>query len=163
MIIYYKKKYHSPQHETAHADEHDIGDQNENIQRFMSIMHDCCDYIGKHGFHFTNELAEHVSREMENVDGSNHHWTVKDIKRMLLLYCNNINIDEKHLGDITYLANMAYADFKTALNFNDEQCIKYAIAVANDPDGYDGLPFSRWLADAAHKHLGNIDWSKFTK
>lgn len=55
------------------------------------------EYVKKHGYHFTDALAEHVSKMMEN---------------------------------------------------------------ANDPDGYEGMIFCRWTADAIGKAI-KLDWEKF--
>lgn len=35
-----------------------------------------------------------------------------------------------------------------------------ALAVANDPDGYEGMIFCRWTADAIGKAI-SINWEKF--
>lgn len=43
---------------------------------------------------------------------------------------------------------------------NEHQCIKYAVAVANDKDGYTGIQFCRWMADVVGKKE-NVDWNKF--
>lgn len=51
------------------------------------------------------------------------------------------------------------ADFYPEL-LNEHQCIKYAIAVANDKDGYIGIQFCRLMADVAGKKE-HIDWDKF--
>ena len=42
------------------------------------------------------------------------------------------------------------ADFYPEL-LNEHQCIKYAVAVANDKDGYTGIQFCRWVADVVGK------------
>ena len=63
------------------------------------------------------------------------------------------------IEDVTYTANMAYADFYPEL-LNEHQCIKYAAAVANNKDGYTGIQFCRWVADVVGKKE-NIDWDKF--
>lgn len=75
----------------------------------------------------------------------------KDVKQNYSVYILN--------KDVTYTANMAYADFYPEL-LNEHQCIKYAAAVANDKDGYTGIQFCRWVADVAGKKK-NIDWDKF--
>ena len=76
--------------------------------------------------------------------------------------CNVLNLkipDTSTIEDVTYTANMAYADFYQEL-LNEHQCIKYAIAVANDKDGYIGIQFCRWMADVVGKNE-YIDWDKF--
>lgn len=40
------------------------------------------------------------------------------------------------------------------------KCVKYAVAVANDKDGYTGIQFCRWMADVVGKKE-HIDWDKF--
>lgn len=54
-------------------------------------------------------------------------------------------------GDVTYAANMAYADFYPDPLKDEAACLRYAHKVANDPDGYDGMIFCRWTADAIGK------------
>lgn len=53
--------------------------------------------------------------------------------------------------DVTYAANMAYADFYPDPLKDEAACLRYAHKVANDPDGYDGMIFCRWTADAIGK------------
>lgn len=64
------------------------------------------------------------------------------------------------LADITYTANMCYADFYGTVVNSEEGCVKYAMNVANDKDGYEGIQFCRWLTDVEHKQ-NQIDWEKF--
>lgn len=44
---------------------------------------------------------------------------------------------------------------------DENSCIKYAHMSASDIDGYEGMIFSRWLADVMGKPI-KIDWQKFT-
>ena len=116
-------------------------------------------YINKHGYHFTEELAEYASKKMVNDNGSQHMWNVTDVKNAL----TNLGYKKpagSTLADITYTANMCYADFYSSVIPSEETCITYAVNVANDKDGYEGIQFCRWLADVEHKHI-EIDWNKF--
>ena len=69
-------------------------------------------------------------------------------------------IDKVTTGDVTYAANMAYADFYPDPLKDEAACLRYAHKVANDPDGYDGMIFCRWAADAIGKAI-KLDWEKF--
>lgn len=87
-----------------------------------------------------------------------HTWTSEQVQNV----CNVLNLkipNTSTIEDVTYTANMAYADFYPEL-LNEHQCIKYAVAVANDKDGYTGIQFCRWVADVVGKKE-NIDWDKF--
>lgn len=116
------------------------------------------EYLGKYGHHFNEELAEYASSQMINSDGTAHTWTADQIKE--ILKADNTTIpDTSTLYDITYTANMAYADFRP-LFLDDKTCIKYAMAVANDKDGYEGIQFKRWMADVFGKKQ-SLKWEEF--
>lgn len=114
------------------------------------------EYIGKNGCHFTKSMAEMASGMMQNVDGSKHHWTCDEMRAATseMIIPKGVT-----LGDMTYLANMAYADFYPKVLKTEEACVQYALAVARDPNGYDGMAFLRWTADLIGKGV-TIDWEK---
>lgn len=41
------------------------------------------EYVKKHGYHFTDALAEHVSKMMVNANGQQHSWTASQVKKSL--------------------------------------------------------------------------------
>lgn len=121
------------------------------------------EYVEKHGYHFTEALAEHVSKMMENASGQEHSWTAAQVKKAMeslgLLPISKTK-SEATLGDITYLANMYYADLYPDPFKDEASCLRAAYRIAVDPDGYKGMVFCRWTADAIGKAL-SIDWDKF--
>ena len=116
-------------------------------------------YLEKYGKHFTIKLADFASEQMVNSDGTNKHWDVSDIKQIIDELGYIIPISST-IGDIIYTANMAHADFYPLLLKDAKSCIIYAIEVANDKDGYEGIQFCRWMADVKNKNL-EIDWESF--
>ena len=116
-------------------------------------------YIEKYGKHFTIKLADFASEQMVNSDGTSKHWNVSDVKQIIDELGYIIPISST-IGDIVYTANMAYADFYPLLLKDDKSCIMYAMEVANDKDGYEGIQFCRWMADVKNKNL-EIDWESF--
>lgn len=139
-----------------------LGSESEH----KSIVEDIIDdkyfkkYIQTHGHHFTEKLAEHVSAMMKNANGAVHSWSPSQIK-LELNSRGERNYGHCTLGDLTYLANMAYADFFPNVLDTETACIKYAIAVAHDIDGYDGIAFSRWLSDVMNNYDINIEWENY--
>ena len=116
------------------------------------------DYVCKNGLHFTRSLQEYASKQMVNSNGLTHTWTAEQVQNV----CDVLNLEipsTSTIDDVAYTANMAYADFHPEL-LSEHQCIKYAVAVANDKDGYEGIQFCRWTADIAGKGE-TIDWTKF--
>lgn len=134
-----------------------INESEDHVSKHKKDDHE--EYIKHHGHHFTEKLAEHVSKEMKNMNGSKHSWTCEQVKQELQLR-NIHSYGHCSLGDITYLANMAYADFFPNVLETEQMCIKYAIAVSQDIDGYDGIAFCRWKADVKNKKL-DIDWEDY--
>lgn len=134
--------------------------------KHKSIVEDIIDdkyfkkYIQVHGYHFTEKLAEHVSAMMKNANGAVHSWSPSQIK-LELNSRGERSYGHCTLGDLTYLANMAYADFFPNVLDTETACIKYAIAVAHDIDGYDGMAFSRWLSDVMNNYDINIEWENY--
>lgn len=116
-------------------------------------------YIHKHGYHFTDSLATCAISYMENADHSSHRWTIKQVSDAFKA-AGFTKPSEVTCGDIAYLANMAYADFYPALFKTEADCIRYADAVVNDPDGYKEMTFLRWLSDIIGKHV-TFDWSHY--
>lgn len=150
---YYSKEHDGPyEHKGyAHGEDHihEYGQKSEHYKR----------YIEKHGYHFTDELAEHASKAMKNVSSNPHSWTVQQAKKTMESLGLAIPSTSTH-GDITYTANMAYADFYPDPIKDEASCLRYAYKVATDPDGYEGMAFCRWMADVYMKHK-EIDWEKF--
>lgn len=115
-------------------------------------------YVEKHGKHFTDMLAEKASARMLNADGSKHSWLASQVKAAVTGFGLKIP-DNATLGDITYLANMFYADMFPEILETEAACIKAALKMAKDPDGYEGQAFCRWHTDMKHKHV-HIDFEE---
>lgn len=115
-------------------------------------------YVAKHGYHFTDKLADHASKLMVNADGSSHSWTTTQVKKAMEQLNMSVHKNVTS-GDVAYTANMAYADFYPELLKDEVSCIKYAHILASDVDGYEGMIFARWLMDIIGKNV-QIDWQK---
>ena len=148
---------HEHEHEYEHESEHDP--QYSKAREALKANQHYAEYVHKHGFHFTDALAEHTSKMMVNSNGQSHSWAASQVKKSM----EGLGLlipDKVTLGDITYAANMAYADFYPDPLKDEASCLKYAYKVANDPDGYDGMIFCRWLVDIIGKAI-EIDWKKY--
>lgn len=115
-------------------------------------------YVAKHGYHFTEALAELVSKTMVNRNGDNHCWSAREVETAVTALDWRIP-ENVTLGDLTYAANMYYSDLYPEVLTSESACIIAAYDTATDVDGYDGLIFCRWTADAIGKAL-DIDWEE---
>lgn len=117
-------------------------------------------YVHKHGYHFTPELSDHVTKMMTNDNGTKHRWVTSEVQAAMVQNGWKQNALNMTWGDAAYLANMAYADFYPEVIESETNCLMYAYKMANDEDGYEGIAFARWLSDVVAKEIV-IDWEQF--
>lgn len=121
-------------------------------------------YVEKHGYHFTDDLAAMAIGRMQNADTSEFkhgRWTVEQTKGAF----KSLNPSGKYLhkvtdGDLAYAANMYYADLYPDPITSEAGCLKAATRIANDPDGYEGQIFTRWVGDLMKQNI-TIDWEAY--
>ena len=111
------------------------------------------------GPHFTKELCKFAVSMMEDENGPITPLTKQEVESKL----NQCGIQLKYnkLYDFVYVANMCKADFLGSAIPNDDQHLcEYIKRVIDDPDGYDGQVFNRWISDVKGMHIP-VDWSEF--
>lgn len=150
-------RYHHDGTNQKSFDDKKLSLPNEESARELMESKDFINYINTHGYHFNDKLAMWASRQMINEDGSLHSWKVMDCEAKAIELGISIPTTSTS-ADFTYTANMAYADFYPTL-ISEKGCLIYANIVANDPDGYEGIQFSRWLADIIRKKV-NVPWGE---
>lgn len=134
---------------------------NEDFARSLMSHPDFLAYIKRHGYHFTPELADYVTRNhLINTDGSRHNWTTSQVKTAMETAGMKANLLHMTWGDASYLANWYYSDEYPDILTSEPAVIRRAYRAAQDPDGYEGMTFYRWLSDVVGHGL-EIDWKSF--
>ena len=64
-----------------------------------------------------------------------------------MLKNHNLHVDNNHGYDMVYVANMALADFYGSSISDDAHLVKFIKDYVDDPDGYEGIVFTRFYAD----------------
>ena len=117
-------------------------------------------YISLYGHHFTKALCDFAVGMMYNEQGDK----IKPISKQdveQILASQNIDLKYNVLYDFVYVANMCNADFLGEAVPNDNlHLAKYIKGTIDDPDGYDGQVFDRWLSDMKGMKVP-VDWSQF--
>lgn len=72
-------------------------------------------------------------------------YTKDDVEN--LLKTHGLKLDKDSGYDATYVANMAKADFYGSSISDDAHLAKFIKDYLDDPDGYDGIVFTRFYAD----------------
>lgn len=116
-------------------------------------------YQRLYGPHFTKELCDFAVSLMEDDKGSITPITKQQLEEKLKV--QNITLEYNKLYDAVYVANMCKADYLgNAVPNNDYNLCMYVKKTIDDPDGYDGQPFNRWMSDIEGMHIP-VDWSEF--
>lgn len=114
-------------------------------------------YLRYNGPHFTKKLLAFAVSLMSKGDKPFKKYKKEDVDELLKIY--GITLENNQLYDYVYIANMASSDFLGSSIITEDNLAKYIKDVIDDPDGYDGLPFTRWYADLCKKGIP-IDWEE---
>jgi hypothetical protein len=119
-------------------------------------------YLQYNGPHFNEKLCKFaVSKMCKSINGKQFPITPfskKEVESMLEAY--DVKLENNALRDHVFVANMCKADYLGSSIEDNLHVARYIKDVIDDPDGYDGIVFNRWLADMARKGEP-IDWDDF--
>lgn len=119
-------------------------------------------YMRYNGAHFSKGLAEFACKRMYKKGNTGAKMsmpmaTKEQVEAMLKEH--GVELENNQLYDHVYVANMCKADFYGSSIEDDAHMAKYIKDVIDDPDGYDGMVFNRFIADCARKGIV-IDWEE---
>lgn len=115
-------------------------------EKFPSGMEE---YLSLYGWHFSKKMCEWAASKMyKKVMGRNEYIDPMTKERLdALLKQYGITLEKNNGYDAVYIANMCKADFLGSSIRDEGALILYVKDVIDDPDGYEGLPFTRFYAD----------------
>lgn len=113
-------------------------------------------YKRRHGCHFNEALCEFAVSRMTKEDGQPiQAMSPNEVDRLLKEF--HIELKHKQGFDHVFAANMCLADYLGESVPSMEDLAKYVKNVIDDPDGYDGIVFCRWIADVVAKKV-EVPW-----
>ena len=107
------------------------------------------DYLSQNGWHFNKKLCEWaISRMWKTVNGKKESTKVTTKETILQMMKNhNITIENDIGYDTVFVYHMAKTDFLGSSITDERSLLMYVKDYVDDPDGYDGLPMTRFYAD----------------
>lgn len=109
------------------------------------------EYIDSYGWHFSKKMCEWAVGRMkvenkstgksERLEPMNKEAVEEMLKKA------GIKLERAEGYDHVYVANMAKADYYKSSVPDETHLAMFVKDYIDDPDGYDGLPFTRFLAD----------------
>lgn len=119
------------------------------------IPEDMEQYLSFYGLHFNRKLCDFAVDKMKKEDKATGMLkkivpiTLEELKP--ILQKNKVEIESDDWYDALYLANMVKADYWGSSIEDEEHMARYIEDVICDKDGYEGIVFSRFLADCSAK------------
>lgn len=104
-------------------------------------------YLEFNGWHFNKKMCQWAVSKMYKKDGEKKEYIEPYTLESLKALQEKVKVEFEVDYDAVYIANMCKADFLGSSIQNETQLAKYVKDVVEDPDGYDGLPFTRFYAD----------------
>lgn len=108
------------------------------------------EYLAQNGWHFNKKLCEWAISNMYKKDKDGNKKTIEitpknEITQLFKNY--GIKIENCVGYDVMYVFHMAKADFYESSLTNEQYLLQWVKDYVDDPDGYDGLPMTRFYAD----------------
>lgn len=116
-------------------------------------------YIERNGHHFNERLCDFAVSHLRNANGTDRHMDAKEV--LGILAAADYKLDEDAVYDITYLSNLLYSDLYPNVITSEAGIVKAAYSYGNDPDGYEGQTFFRWVDDMRRKDI-EIPWEEMS-
>ena len=112
-------------------------------------------YLMHNGWHFNKSLCEFAVSLMKKNGKRLDPISKENVDKLLEQY--KIQLENNVGYDYVFVANMCKFDFYGSSIEDEAHLAKYVKDVIDDPDAYDGMPFSRWYTDMCRKGMP-IDW-----
>lgn len=119
-------------------------------------------YLSAYGWHFSKKMCEWAVGNMK-VEKNGKPEKLEAMKRddvEEMLKKLGIKLEKDKGYDAVYVANMAKADYFKSSIPDEAHLAMFVKDYIDDPDGYEGLPFTRFYADCIGKGEPII-WSEF--
>lgn len=120
------------------------------------------EYMAEYGEHFSKKMCEwavsmmYVAPEVAGQKPKKlEPWNKEQVEEMLTRYGVALENDKGY--DKVYVANMCKADFYGKSVIDENHVAQYVKDLLDDPDGYEGLVFNRFVMDCAGKGVP-INW-----
>lgn len=107
-------------------------------------------YLSSYSWHFSKPMCEWAVSKMRDRNGNKVQLRSKE-QVDTLLKNNGVELKNDYGYDSVFVMHMALADYMGSSIVDDAHLAKYVKDVLDDPDGYEGIAFTRFLADCSAK------------
>lgn len=131
------------------------------LDSYAGYPEDMAQYLSFYGWHFSKKMCEWaVSKMYRKINGRKvpiESYTKEKFDDMLKQY--SISLENYNAYDPVYVANMCKADYLGTSVHTEADLVRYVKDTVDDPDGYEGMPFTRFYSDCVGSGTP-INWSE---
>lgn len=113
-------------------------------------------YLHKNGWSFSKKMCDFAVARMKDREGKSIEPLTRD-QVDKLMNAHGIELKRDNGYDSVYVANMARADYWGSSIVSEQQLVRFIKDYIDDPDGYPGIPFTRYFADLIGSGT-NVPW-----
>lgn len=124
-----------------------MGQRLDNYGKMPSGMKE---YLEAYGWHFSKKMCEWAVSKMKVKDDTGKQKKLDALKKdevEELLKKFAVKLEKDAGYDCVYVANMAKSDYYKSSIADEAHLALFIKDYIDDPDGYSGLPFTRFYAD----------------
>lgn len=107
-------------------------------------------YLSNYGWHFSKAMCEWAVSKMRDRNGNKVQMRTKEQVETILKN-NNVEIENDFGYDKVFVMHMGISDYLNSSIIDEPHLARYVKDVLDDKDGYEGIAFSRFLADCNGK------------
>uniref|UniRef100_UPI0040563B93 DUF7841 family protein n=1 Tax=Alistipes sp. TaxID=1872444 RepID=UPI0040563B93 len=131
------------------------------MNKYNNLPDDLQRYLEKHGWHFSEKLCRFAVENMYNNDKERidkNSYSKEQTEELLRQF--KVEVKNNKGYDSVYVLNMARSDYFGESVPGTKHLALFVRDYLDDEDGYEGIAFSRYLADCIAKRL-EIEWDRY--
>ena len=107
-------------------------------------------YLSHYGWHFSKSMCEWAISNM--TDRHDKKITMKSREEVMNIIANNgVKLENNKAYDAVFVYHMGLSDYMGSSIVGEDHLARYVKDVLDDRDGYEGIAFSRFIADCNAK------------
>lgn len=119
------------------------------LDMYEGYPEDMVQYLSNYGWHFSKKMSDWAASKMFKILNGMKRKIDPFTKESLQALYDKYNITPSSIKgyDDVYIANMCKADYLGKAVRGESELVMFVKDTLDDPDGYEGLPFTRFYAD----------------
>jgi len=109
-------------------------------------------YLSNYGWHFSKAMCDWAVSRMKDRVGNRVPVRPKEQIEQIMA-ANGVNLQNDKGYDKVFVWHMGLSDYMGSSIGNEAGLARYVKDVLDDPDGYEGIAFTRFLADCNAKGI----------